>query len=77
MGRPRGRPTPRGQETDVTVRWVWAEPTPFQARAWQRLWQKLLAPDEQVGEAAPSPTAVQAGGETCGDDDHEDYLQDQ
>jgi hypothetical protein len=77
MGRPRGRPTPEVQAPDVRIEWVRAEPSPPQAQAWRRLWRILLAPDDQAGEPAPSPTAVQAGDETCAEDDHEhDSLED-
>jgi hypothetical protein len=77
MGRRRHPPTLDVQEPDVRVQWVRAEPTPLQARAWQQLWQKLLAPYDQAGEPASSPTAVQAGDETCAEDDQEhDGLQD-
>jgi hypothetical protein len=77
MGRRRRPPTPDVQESDVRVQWVRAEPTPLQARAWRQLWQKLLAPDDQDGEPAPSPKAIQAGDETCAEDDHEhDDLRD-
>jgi hypothetical protein len=56
----------------VRVQWVRAEPTPQQARAWRRLWQKLLASNDQDGEPAPPPRAVKAGdGETSTDHDHE------
>jgi hypothetical protein len=77
MGRRRRPPTPDVQESDVRVQWVRAEPSPQQARAWRQLWQKLLAPNEQFGATAPSPTAVQADGEACEDADHEhDGVQD-
>jgi hypothetical protein len=59
MGRPRGRPTPEVQEPDVHVEWVRAEPTPQQALAWRRLWQRLLAPNDESGETAPSPIVVE------------------
>jgi hypothetical protein len=78
MGRARSRPTSGVQEPEVRVRWVRAEPTPLQALAWRRLWQRLLAPHEADRETASSPTAVQAGHETCANDEHEhDRLQDQ
>jgi hypothetical protein len=77
MGRPRRQPTPDVHEPDVRIEWVRAEPTPLQALAWRRLWQRLLAPNEADREPAPSPTAVQAGDETCAEDDQEhDGLQD-
>lgn len=77
MDRARRRPTPGVQEPDVRVEWVQAEPTPQQARAWRQLWQRLLAPAEQSGETAPSPTVVQADGEACDDADLEpDCLED-
>jgi hypothetical protein len=77
MGRPRGRPTPGVDEPDVHVEWVRAEPTPQQARAWRDLWRKLLAPEEQIGELAPSTTAIQEGDEAHDDVDQvHDSLQD-
>jgi hypothetical protein len=51
MGRRRRPPTPDVQEPDVRLQWVWAEPSPQQARAWRCLWQLLL----QGGPAAPAP----------------------
>ena len=63
MGRARGRPTPRGEELAVRVTWARVKPTPLQARKWERLWQRLLAPEEQTEEVAPSATAIREGGE--------------
>jgi hypothetical protein len=69
MGRARGRPTPRVQEPEVRVEWVRAEPTPLQARKWERLWQRLLAPEEQPEEVSPSATAIREGDEARDDAD--------
>ena len=78
MGRRRRPPNTNVQEPDVHVEWVRAEPSPQQARAWRRLWQKLLAPDDQDGEPTHAPRAVQVGDKTCADDEYEhDRLQDQ
>jgi hypothetical protein len=61
----------------VRVQLIRAEPSPLQAQAWRRLWRILLAPAEQAREPAPSPTAVQAGDETCAEDDQDhDGMQD-
>jgi hypothetical protein len=76
MGRARSRPTPEVQEPDVHVEWVRAEPTPLQARAWRRLWQRLLAPSDESGATAPSLTVVRGDDGACDGADHEhDGLQ--
>jgi hypothetical protein len=65
--RPRDRRSPAVQEAEVHVEWGRAEPTPQQAWAWKRLWQRLLAPEEQPEEVAPSATAIQEGSEASDD----------
>jgi hypothetical protein len=69
MARPRGRPTSGVQAPDVHVSWVRAKPTPLQARKWELLWQRLLAPEEQPEEVSPSATAIRDGDEARDDAD--------
>jgi hypothetical protein len=67
--RPRDRRSPAAQEPEVRVAWVRAAPTPQQAWAWRELWKKLLAPNDEAGEAALSPSVLQAEGEACDEAD--------
>jgi hypothetical protein len=64
MGRPRSRPTLGVQEADVTVQWVWAEPTPLQRLAWQRLWNLLLRNDPTTPAPDELPPDVPNAGGT-------------